>query len=340
MKDFPCFQQTFPTKPNENRRTHVAGTIAAIGDNNKGIVGVLNSNNMRLHIAHLGEDDRASGLSTALQTNCPKDGPTVINLSLEIEDFSSVIKDRIEIILNQNDQVLFVAAAGNDGTSDYKFPASYPGVMSVAAVDENKKRSSSSQYNDQVDISAPGVMILSTANETQKYEYRSGTSMATPHVVGVAAKIWSHKPSMTAQEVRELLQMTAEDLGEPGRDDEYGWGLVDASAAYKVVATSATCEDTSAAFLWEGESKDCAWVAYERMDLCEERSFKLACPSTCQACNYKCSNIDMPFSPMLVDYITTDCTRIASLQPDELDEVCSSPLIKSSCRKTCDRCTV
>ncbi len=321
----------------------MAGIIAAIGDNDKWVVGVDGSDTMPLHIVRVyrteGDLDVIDFIKAIDLCLDPQDGPVVINMSFGVDDvdIASSLKDKIEDKLDDSDHILFIATAGNNNSSDYRWPASMPEVMSVASVDKNKERSDFSQYNDAVDISAPGSMIRSTSNNGT-VEFRNGTSMAAPHVTGIAAKIWSHNPSMTAQEVRDLLEMTAEDLGEVGRDDEYGWGLVDAFAAFQVISTSEPCEDTSAAFSWNGERKDCEWVANERMDLCDKVNIKIACPNTCEACNYKCSNINIPFYPMPSDYIKTNCTRIASLQPNEIEQVCSLSLFKSSCRKTCSKC--
>ena len=85
---------------------------------------------------------------------------------------------------------------GNDGNTNKSYPASYDAVMSVAAVDEDKNIADFSQQNDQVDIAAPGVKILSTVPGNE-YRKLSGTSMASPHVAGVAALIWSYFPGMS-----------------------------------------------------------------------------------------------------------------------------------------------
>ncbi len=102
--------------------------------------------------------------------------------------------------------------------------------MSVAAIDQNKARASFSQRNADVEIAAPGVTVLSTLPPSS-YASWSGTSMATPHVSGVAALVWSFNPAWTNVQIREALDATAEDLGAPGRDTSFGYGLVQASAA-------------------------------------------------------------------------------------------------------------
>jgi hypothetical protein len=91
-------------------------------------------------------------------------------------------------------------------------------------------RASFSQYNDQVELAAPGVAVLSTV-PGNLYEAWSGTSMATPHVSGVAALVWSSDTSLTNAEVRNALQASAHDLGATGKDNYYGYGLVQAKDA-------------------------------------------------------------------------------------------------------------
>ena len=124
--------------------------------------------------------------------------------------------------------ILMIADYGN---TNFRYPASYPSVMSDAAIDSNKVVASFSQRNSDVDIAAPGVDILSTDTRSGVYAYRSGTSMAAPHVSGVAALVWAAVPYATNAQVRDALITTEQDLGVPGRDDMYGAGLVQAKKA-------------------------------------------------------------------------------------------------------------
>jgi len=146
--------------------------------------------------------------------------------------FSQLENDAYQRIAN--DGVLLVAAAGNNNNDAYSYPASYTSVMSVAALDSENNRAYFSTYNDQVDIAAPGLYVKSTLPQN-KYGVMSGTSMATPHVAGVAALIWSHSPNSSAREIREILEETAQDLGPIGRDDYYGHGLVRADLAVELL---------------------------------------------------------------------------------------------------------
>lgn len=333
--------------------THVAGTIAGV-NNTLGVVGV--SPNVGLYIVKIFADDglwtHSSDLVAAINT-CAENGSTVISMSLSGPTSNRKEQRAFDSLYAQG--VLSIAAASNDGTTDYAYPASYDSVISVAALDEDLIIADFSQQNDQVEIAAPGVGVLSTvpyidstnftvsgvtydanhiefsgrgtttavlvdgglctstgawtgmivlcergeisfyekvlnvqnsggvgavifnnepgnflgtlgegssseisaisisqedglflqANELGNtgtiyseyiwpisgYEHYDGTSMATPHVSAVAALIWSQVPDASASEVREALVSTALDLGDPGRDIAFGYGLVQAADA-------------------------------------------------------------------------------------------------------------
>ncbi|EOD12746.1 hypothetical protein EMIHUDRAFT_124541, partial [Emiliania huxleyi CCMP1516] len=137
-----------------------------------------------------------------------------------------------------DDGILSIAAAGNGGDSSYFYPASHSSVMSVAATDINNAKAWFSQYNDEIDIAAPGVDIKSTVGPPSYtgvgppgYGSKSGTSMAAPHVSGLAMVLWNKYPSYTNADIRTALEQGAEDLGEPGIDDYYGHGLANYQGA-------------------------------------------------------------------------------------------------------------
>ena len=344
--------------------THVTGTISALA-NGGGVLGVLPSANVALHIVKVFGDDNWSGgacgwsYSSSLINaayECADAGANVINMSLGGGTASSTAEQGFQDLFNQG--VLSVAAAGNSGNTSYSYPASYDAVISVAAIDSNKELASFSQRNDQVELSAPGVGVLSTTpfvdaqvtvdkdyivsamdgsastsatgglvdgglctssgswngkvvlcergevsfgdkvsnaegggavgtiiynNEpggfggtlscsgpswatcssgpavtmsqedgqhlvasqlgasafvtteevvpADGYAAWNGTSMASPHVAAVAALVWSYAPDATPTEIRNALAASAEDLGTAGRNNEFGYGLVQARAA-------------------------------------------------------------------------------------------------------------
>jgi serine protease len=210
--------------------THVAGTIAAVS-NSYGVVGVT-PGTVQLYIVRVfGNDGKWTYSSDLIDAanRCASAEANIISMSLGGVGFSETEQAKFDELNAQG--ILSIAAAGNNGfTSSYFYPASYSSVMSVAAVDSSKTHAEFSNRNIQVDISAPGVGVLSTVSDSG-YAYLDGTSMAAPHVSGVAALVWSAIPNLTNTEVRDALIATAEDLGTPGRDDMYGAGLVQANKA-------------------------------------------------------------------------------------------------------------
>ncbi len=211
--------------------THVAGTIAAIGNNNQGVVGVNPSGKLGLHIVKVFNDSGSwaygSDLIQAI-SQCKSAGATVISMSLGGGSSSSAEQSAFDSAYAAG--ILNIAAAGNDGNSSMSYPASYGSVMSVAAVDSSGNVANFSQYNSQVEIAAPGVGVNSTYNDGG-YKSLSGTSMATPHVAGVAALVWGNNPECTAKEIRNGLNASAQDKGSSGRDSYYGYGIVKAKDA-------------------------------------------------------------------------------------------------------------
>ncbi|MBD1583088.1 S8 family serine peptidase [Pseudoalteromonas sp. S16_S37] len=216
--------------------THVAGTIAAIGGNGQGVVGVNPSGQLGLHIVKVFNDQGkwayGSDLIKAIE-QCEAAGANVTSMSLGGSGSSTAERNAFQQSYNRG--VLHIAAAGNGGNSSLSYPASYDAVVSVAAVDSSENKASFSQYNSQVEIAAPGVGVNSTWNNNG-YKSISGTSMATPHVSGVAALVWSHFPNCTNDEIRKVLNNTAKDKGAAGRDTSYGYGIVQAKAAYDYIA--------------------------------------------------------------------------------------------------------
>jgi serine protease len=335
--------------------THVAGTITAAADNDLGVVGV--SPDVSLYIVRVFGDDCSwtyeSDLINATEV-CASNGADIISMSLGGPKGRGPWEQRqFDSLWNQG--ILSIAAAGNDGNTSYSYPASYGSVVSVAATDSDNAVADFSQQNDQVELAAPGVGVLSTVPwiETNEltvdgvtyqvnhieyaaygsasgalvdgglcdstgswsdqvvlcargdisfydkvmnvqsgggaaaviynnepgnflgtlgegassdivamslsqedgqylvddmlgftgsivssiskpdsgYEAWDGTSMATPHVSGVAALLWSAYPSLSNADIRDAMDATALDLGAAGRDNAYGYGLVQAKAA-------------------------------------------------------------------------------------------------------------
>jgi thermitase len=210
--------------------THVAGTITANANNGKGVTGV--SFDSPLTICRALGGSLGSG-STADVANCitwaADKGAKVISMSLGGGD-STTLHNAVQYAWKNGTGALVVAAAGNDGDATLEYPAAYPEVVSVAATDNRDQRASFSNANSDVEVSAPGVNVLSTYNDGG-YRTLSGTSMATPHASGVAAVIFTKNPGITAAQARSKLDAAVDDLGTPGRDPQYGFGRVNLAKA-------------------------------------------------------------------------------------------------------------
>jgi len=163
-------------------------------------------------------------------------GADVINMSLGGSGFSQVMKDAVDYAYSKG--VLIFAAAGNSGGEGVLYPARYDSVIAVAATDAADNRASFSTTGPEVELAAPGVSNLSSVPtgscslcDPSGYRFLSGTSMAAPHAAGTGGLLLSFRSTLTNVEARQVLQFTAADKGEAGRDRFYGFGLVDAYAA-------------------------------------------------------------------------------------------------------------
>jgi subtilisin family serine protease len=133
--------------------------------------------------------------------------------------------------------VIVVAASGNDGSGIPLYPAAFPEVVTIGATDKYGEHASFSNYGSHVELSAPGQTIYSTL-PGDSYTAWSGTSMACPHVAGLAGLILSRNSQLTNQQVRQIMVATSQDLGAAGRDTYYGYGRVNAYSALAQTPTS------------------------------------------------------------------------------------------------------
>lgn len=238
--------------------THVSGTVAAAGNNGLGVAGVAYSSRI-MPLRALGADGSgtsydvaqsvrfAAGLSNDSGT-VPVQRADIINLSLSGGPFTRSGQELYDAVRAAG--VTVVSAAGNDASTVPAYPASYQHVISVSAVDAQRNISSFSNTGDSIDLAAPGGNngldlngdgypdgILSTSGSAGgtdfSYAFLSGTSMAAPHVAGVMALMKSINPALTPADIDALLVRgdLGDDLGSPGRDDRYGYGLINAQRA-------------------------------------------------------------------------------------------------------------
>jgi subtilisin family serine protease len=280
-----------------NHGLHVAGTIGAAGNDGVGVTGVNWTVRIRpvrvigvagfgsfydiaqgiLYAAGLPADNGKGGTVTA------PSGARIINISLGGSSGSSTLHNAV--IAATNAGALVIAAAGNSGNTSLLYPAAYAEALSVSAVGPDGLLASYSSFGSTIDIAAPGGdiadgdgtygVLSSTWNyvtSTPIYDSWDGTSMATPHVSGVAALILAQNPSLTQAQLRARLTTYAVDAGAPGPDNQYGAGIVNArnsltqtpapptktyarlfSASGVLLATAAVAADGSYAFTGLGD---------------------------------------------------------------------------------------
>jgi len=218
--------------------THVAG-IAAAEDDDSGVVGVAPEAALyALKVLDSEGSGYWSDIIAAIQWSVDN-GMQVINMSLGASRAPSDLQTACDNAYSAG--ILLVAAAGNSGNrwgygNNVIYPARYDSVIAVAATDGTDTRASWSSAGPAVELAAPGVGVYSTYWDNT-YATKSGTSMASPHVAGTAALVMVAYPSWTNAQVRTQLQDTADDLGPAGKDNLYGYGLVDADEAAPMTNT-------------------------------------------------------------------------------------------------------
>ena len=244
--------------PSSFHGTHVSGTIAAATNNGIGVAGVASGAKVL--------PCRAVGISGGLRydieqciryaAGLPNDSGTVpaqtadiINLSLGGPSINTNPPEAY--VLARQAGVIVIAAAGNNATNELFVPAAYDGVVSVSATNISRQLASYSNFGTTIDVAAPGGDsgdvngdgffdgVLSTSGDDTSgsvafaYSFSAGTSMAAPHMAGVVALMKSVNPTLTPDILDQMLingDLT-DDLGSPGRDDDFGYGLINADKA-------------------------------------------------------------------------------------------------------------
>lgn len=213
--------------------THVGGVIAAAGNNGFGIAGM----NWEAQLLPIVVVNGCSGTETALADGlvfAADSGAKIGNLSLQYYTGSSVLQDAVGYAVDSG--MLLVAATGNFKTQ-VAYPAKWNKCLAVAATTNKDLRWANSNPGPQVDVAAPGADVWSLIGEVS-YGSKSGTSMATPHVSGLASLVWSINPSLTPTGVRTIIEATVEDVEAPGFDELTGLGRVNAFKAVQLALES------------------------------------------------------------------------------------------------------
>ncbi|MEJ5198135.1 MAG: S8 family peptidase [Anaerolineae bacterium] len=214
--------------------THVAGIAAARINNGIGVAGMAGGATiMPIKVFPppypvIGTyEDLILGIIYAADN-----GAHVINMSLGATSYSRGEEAAVNYAWERG--AVVVAAAGNDNNNIYYYPAAHPNVIAVAATDGYDQRAGFSNWGDFVDVAAPGVYVYATLRNNT-YGYMLGTSMASPHVAGLAALIFSANPQLTNAEVRQIIEQNTDDLGDPGWDPYFGHGRINGRKALAAV---------------------------------------------------------------------------------------------------------
>ena len=223
----------------EGHGTYTAGVAAANSDNGVGVAGVCwGCRILPVKVLnHRGQGDDAhiaAGIRWAVDH-----GARIISMSLGGPDDTQVLRDAVAYAQERN--VLIIAASGNGQNAGNlpNYPAAYPSVLAVAATGGSDLVTGFSTTGDFVDIAAPGVGVWSTLwnrRDGDTYGAANGTSAACPHVAGVAALVLTLRPDLSAGQLAEVLQASADDQGVPGKDPEEGYGRLNALRAVQMAS--------------------------------------------------------------------------------------------------------
>jgi len=216
-------------KTDENGHgTAVVSILSAQTNNGFGMAGVC----WNVSVVPIKIYDENNETDTAKEVEALKlaaaSGCKIINMSFGGEGKNVAEEKAIQELAKKG--ILVFAAAGNNGEKDYEYPASYDKVFSVAACDSNGNRWIDSNFNDKVDISAPGKDVVVIMKDGKKFVVGngSGTSFASPHAAGIAALACSLAPDVNYQMFYNALKSVCRDKGDKGRDNYYGFGIIDA----------------------------------------------------------------------------------------------------------------
>ncbi len=221
--------------------SHCAGIVAA-SNNDIGVVGVAPGASLQA-VKVLGDDGigYVSDIIQGLEW-CVDNASDIVSMSFGSVEYSESLDNACQATYAAG--VLLVAAAGNENGGALHYPGACESVIAVSATNANDEVADFSSIGPEVELAAPGVDIRSTYGHGV-YAVSSGTSMACPHVAGTAALVCAANPTLSHQQVRLRLRTTADDLGAPGPDNLYGYGLVNAAAA----AQTADAHDVAVAHI-------------------------------------------------------------------------------------------
>jgi subtilisin family serine protease len=226
--------------------TRTAGVAAAVINNGVGVSGVANVPFKEVKVLGASGSGYDSTVASGIRW-CADNGARVVSISIGFTGASTAIRDAVDYAWGKG--LILVAGAGNGGCDNcVLYPAAFPNVIAVGAVDSSATVQSFTSKGPQMDLAAPGVNIQTTGyGSDTSYLMGGGTSLSAPHVAGAVALVWSAHPTWTNTQVRTALEATAQDVGPAGFDDWSGHGMVrpDRAIAYGSTATTSTSSSTT-----------------------------------------------------------------------------------------------
>ncbi len=212
--------------------THVAGIAAADTNNRAGVAGISWQARI-MPVKVLDSEARGDPVVAANGVVWAVDhGASIINLGLTGPDSSDVLASAVDYAYGRG--VTVIAPVANNGVAETSYPAAYPHVIAVGATDRSDQRLTTSNFGSYISLAAPGERIASTFRApggTDTYAVASSTAQAAAHVTGVAALMIAINPTLKPDQIRAILEMSADDVGLPGRDVDSGAGRINAARA-------------------------------------------------------------------------------------------------------------
>lgn len=223
LQGYNFLNESFDTHDVLGHGTAVSGAAGAISNNYTGVSGIAWDNPI-MPLVVLNSSNYATYYDIARAITYAVDrGIRIINISIGGSSSSSTLQNAVNYAWNKG--AIIFASAMNNATNIPYYPAACNNVVAVSATTLDDTLASFSNYGSWIDISAPGVSIYTTTNGSS-YGYKSGTSFASPISAGLSALILSANPTLTNQELLNIIKNNADDLGEEGYDIYYGWGRI------------------------------------------------------------------------------------------------------------------
>lgn len=215
--------------------TAVAGVIGADTNSGVGVAGLAwNTTIMPLVVINSSNWATYANIASAIMY-AADNGAKVINLSLGGTSYSSTLQNAVNYAWGKG--AVIVAAAGNNSSSAGFYPAALNNVVAVSATDSSDNLLSFSNFGNWITVGAPGTYIYTT-NNGGGYGNWQGTSFASPQVAALAALLFAKNPSLSNQQVVDLMKHNSDDVGSSGFDTSFGWGRINAFRAVQAVQST------------------------------------------------------------------------------------------------------